>query len=155
VRAVRLAAEWRARQGIARVASEADVDAVLGMVGLSVQVRAFESELVGLLYRGTVYVAAGLPSLGRAFVKAHELGHHVLGHGNFLFTQLTRTELGVRANREERDAQVFAGALVFGFPCADLDARLREACEDGMPPHFVFLFAHACQGVAALEGGGG
>ena len=130
--------------GIRGVASEEDVDRALEGHGLTIHERhPFRGRVKGLLIEDHVFIRRGLQSGERAAVKAHELGHYVLHEGNGLYLQVTQRFVG---QRRERQAQLFAGALILGSPSAasrHIRARIFEAQENGVPIEFLCSYASA------------
>lgn len=142
---IRAAMVARAGAHIEGVATMGEVADAVQAAGLVVREYPFRSELTALILGRHVYVRDDLDPESRKLALAHELGHFVLGHGNMLLSSpLTRAQLSVYGNRDERDAQIFGGVFVLGYPFSgNLDDRLREAVDDGMPVSRLFAFFNA------------
>lgn len=120
--AVRRGLALRREHGIEGVASEEQIDAVLTALGLTVEERyPFRGRLRGLLVRDTVYVREDLPSRQRVWIKSHEAGHHVLHESTPVARYLRGDDVlpSPVGGRQEREAELFAAALVAGEPCAE------------------------------------
>jgi hypothetical protein len=133
-RAARLAVVLRHLHGIEGTATEYDVDAAICEAGLRVKEYPFVSELTALIYGRTIYLKPGMDRPTRTMQKVHELGHWELAHGNMFFTTLTAQQMAIYGNRDERDAMIFAGCFLYGYPLGPrFDERVREAVDEGMP----------------------
>jgi hypothetical protein len=135
--AVRRALEARARLRIEGVATERQVDAAIAAAGLDLREdRPYGGRVQGRLFRDTVCVRRDLWPDQRRVVKAHELGHHALGHaegGFYVRAADGRTDAEV-------DAQVYAWTLLIGRPAATLDgltAQMQAASAAGLPVDFL------------------
>lgn len=144
VQAARLAAGLRKRYGIVGLASEADVDGMLADKGLAVSAdRPYVGSVRGLLLGDRVLLRAGMDLPWRKVVKAHELGHHICGHGGQGLYLVVPT-MRVYTSRSEAEAQIFAGVLLIGSPSRRLyGERVQEALDDGLPIEFVASFLRA------------
>jgi hypothetical protein len=157
--ALRIAEALRTDYAIHGIASEDEIERVLTDQGLVCQFsRRLRGRIKGYLYYTTIRVRADLPSPERAFVEAHELGHHVFGHGNALYLAVPSRRLIL--NRSEYQATLFAGALVIGSPRMGpiFDARLHDAWEAGIPADCLSDYTNALlrlgRGVIPFERGG-
>lgn len=140
---IRAAMVARAGANIEGVATMTAVADAVQAAGLEIREYPFRSELTALILGRNVYVRDDLDPESRKLALAHELGHFVLGHGNMLLAS-PMTQLGVYGSRDERDAQIFGGVFVLGYPFSgNLDDRLREAVDDGMPVSRLFAFFNA------------
>ena len=138
--AVRQAAIVRAEHGIGPTSPLCPYD-LAERLGLVVRLVAIPS-LEGMYSPGspaTVLVSALRPAGRRRYSCAHELAHHVFGHGTRLDE---RSEIS-RGNQtaEEYLAQRFAGAVL--MPKFGIDAALaRRGCSlDEATPETLFLVA--------------
>lgn len=135
----------RLSHGISGVASEEDVDRVIEAHGITVHERhPFVGRVKGLLIDDHIFIRSGLRSGERAAIKAHELGHFVLHDGNGLYLKMPKHRL--IGHRRERQAQLFAGALILGSPAAarlQIKERIFEASENGVPTTFICSYASA------------
>jgi hypothetical protein len=142
--ALRIAESLRSDYRIQGIASEDEIERVLTDQGLVCQLsRRLRGRLKGYLYHTTVRVRASLARPERAFVEAHELAHHVLGHGNALYLAVPSRRLML--NKEEVQATLFAGALMMGTPRMGphFDGRLHDAYDAGIPLDCLFNYATA------------
>lgn len=140
---VRLALALREQYGMDGLAGEVEVDAALAGQGM----KLFESaklpaDVKGAHYQGIAVYRAGLTAGERCAVKAHELAHFELHHGNGLYlANMDRRHLLV--DRREREATIFAGTLLIGSPRrADFNQALHDAHEGGLPLDFLFAYLH-------------
>lgn len=138
--AVARALEIRSRHGIEGVASEDEVDRAVAGAGFDLREdRPYEDRLYGRFFRGTVCVKRGLWPELRRVVKAHELGHGVLGHDTGYYLQ---PALGGEVPRgaAEIQAQIFAWTLLVGEPAPSADgltAQMHAAHEAGVSLPFL------------------
>jgi hypothetical protein len=116
-RIMRAVRETRRRAGVAGPEAICVFD-LCGHLGLEVRFVDIGS-LEGLYLRlpsPTVIVSSLRPAGRRAFTTAHEVGHHVLGHGDRLDAQLQgawdRAYIGRRTDPEEAAADLFGGLLL-------------------------------------------
>ncbi len=134
LRAVARALEVRARQGITGVATEDQIDRAIRGAGLAIRDdRPYVGNLQGRLFRRTVCVRRGVSSGRRRSVKAHELGHHVLGHGDADAYSVRGRVLGAR---DEVETEIFAWTLALGRPSRTLrglTVQMHRAHDAGLP----------------------
>jgi hypothetical protein len=136
----------RAELGVDGLASEDEVLDALAASGLRFRTFPAVPELSGLLYNRTVWVGAGQPSGFWRFVVAHELGHYHLGHGNGLYS----AHAAVYAVRKEREADLFGGVFLWGFPAGDaFEERLAAALDAGVPEGCLLRFFDAASRLRA------
>jgi hypothetical protein len=116
-RVLRAVRETRRRAGVAGPEAICIYD-ICGHLGLEVRFVDMAS-LEGLYLRRpspTVIVSSLRPAGRRAFTTAHEVGHHVLGHGDRLDAQLQvvsdHAYIGRRTHPEEAAADLFGGLLL-------------------------------------------
>lgn len=101
------------------------LELVTERLGLRVEETALPPGLGGLLIDGTILLAADLGAADRRWVWAHELGHAVLHAGD------ERCLDAVATARWERQAELFAGALLLGWPVRGEPWELAE--DHGLP----------------------
>lgn len=139
----------RAKFGlVGKVATEADIDAILAAHGIRVEADPLEPRTPG--YRlGTdlIIVADTLTPEERLIVKAHELGHILLHRGKhisfFFKTDKPAQERGL-SDRRECQANAFAAALLLGNLWGpEIDNRYQQAFERGLPIATLFGFVKA------------
>jgi hypothetical protein len=145
--AVRRGLEIRREHGIVGVASETDVDAVLAALGLTIEEDyPFAGRLRGMLVRDTVYVRRRLSTRERCWIKLHEAGHRVL-HAPDPVAAYQRARGPVpspRGGRREREAELFAGAVMAGEPeegDTELGDWMETAHADGVPADLLWELA--------------
>ena len=140
-----LADTLRDRYRLRGVATEDDVDRILGEHGLTICERwPFVGRVKALLVEDHVFLAKGLCRGERTAYKAHELGHFLLHEGNGLYLQVPARQM--MNDKRERQAQLFAGALLLGSPVKTrrtIEARLAEAHGNGVPLDFLCSYASA------------
>jgi hypothetical protein len=106
-----------------------------------VRVRTFPGirDLPGVCRR-SIWLSDDLSPGRRRYVLAHELGHYRLLHhtGVSLYTS-PLTGNPFRTKREESEADLFAGVLLFGFPGPQLEDRIAEARDCAYIPDDCFL----------------
>ena len=139
-RGVAVALALRDRHKIRGLATEADIDRVIDSFGIE---RAPDQPLVGrirgMLLGGALVLNRSLTEGWRRAVKAHELGHYLLHRGSHFYISESNARMVLK--QAEREAHVFAGALLLGsLDNEDYDARLHAAFDEGVP--IEFLFAH-------------
>lgn len=136
LRAVNLGLTIRREHGIAGVATEAQVRAVIAAAGYGFRDdRPYRGRVQGRFFRDHVLLRRGLWPGRRRVVMAHELGHGLLGHDGDAFYRHD-PPFGDRILGPERSAQVFAWTLLVGLwpdAATDQDAQFRRAVEDGLP----------------------
>lgn len=145
--AVRRGLEIRREHGIRGIASEEDVDAVLVALGLTIEEDyPFAGRLRGMLVRDTVYVRRRLSKRERCWIKLHEAGHRVLHAPDPVaaYQRAPGPGSGPRGGRREREAELFAGAVMAGEPLrgdADLADWMDTAHADGVPADLLWELA--------------
>lgn len=142
---IALAVQLRERGHIRGTASEDDLRELVTADGMDVVDRwGFRSRRLRAMHvDGTIYLSHRLDRGWRLALTAHEYGHAVMHPGNHLY--LAVPQLVHLRNRQEREAQVFAGTLLLGYPFRPgFDDVLSEAHnEGGIPADFLFGFMHA------------
>lgn len=143
VRALLQADAMRLHHNILGVASEEDVDRAIAGHGLTLHERyPFVGRVRGAIIDDHVFIADGLCGGERIAVKAHELGHYVLHEGNGFYLQMPMHR--IIGLRRDRQAQLFAGALILGSPTGvSVSERIIEAQENGVPIEFLCSYASA------------
>jgi hypothetical protein len=138
--AVRRGLHLRSEFGITGISSEDEVDAVLGAHGIEVgPPMPFRGRIRGVLLGDMIYLRGSLERGERTVVKAHELGHHLL-HETSAFYMNTPLHVGL-GSRQEREAHLFAGALVLGRPPASTEGvadLMQDGWHAGVPASFLF-----------------
>lgn len=144
--AVSRAMEARRSVGVERVATEEAVDRAIAAAGLGLrQDRRYAGRIQGRLFRRTVCVRHDLWPGQRLVVKAHELGHALLGHADGALFEQTRG--GVDHGAVEAAAQVFAWTFLLGRPArtlAGLERQFWRGHAAGVPLDFL------CAGLTIL-----
>lgn len=163
-RALEEAERMRRALGVVGVATTADIERAAEAAGLEVVDTPMSGTLYGarmqIEHRGRLVSVALLRSgMGRgerAFVLAHELGHHVLGHeGNHLYSVASWRDMrGPYRNRDEHSATLFGGCFLAGLPLGpSWDERLKEAEATGIPAAALLLYVEAAGPVIRAEPG--
>lgn len=102
------------------------LDRVMAHLNLSTARVALPCGARAVIYDRLILLDTGLSPAERRWAIAHEIGHYVLHAGDFL----TFYE-PVLGSRRERQADLFAGTLLLGWPVADPPETLAD--EYGLP----------------------
>lgn len=139
LQAVERALALRADLGVVGIATEAQIERAIEGAGLEWWDEApLEGRVYGFLFDGVVYVRRGVTPGTRLVVKAHELGHALLGHDAGAFTAVHG---GIPVSRHEQDAHAFAFAALLGPPAATGTGITRQIQAGGradLPVGFLF-----------------
>ena len=129
----------RAARGLDGPPDDARLDALLAAEGLAVVERCpFRGRAREVYVDGVLGIRRGLPPEWVRWLKAHGLAHHLLHHGNHAYADGTFYLWA----RQEAEAELFAGTLLFGA-AGPLDlAGLAERA--GVPPSCAR--SRACSG---------
>jgi len=112
--AAKTALEYRLRNGLP-LHSPCDIYELIVRQGVELRfmdVKSLEGFYLSDGTAGQINVCAYRPSGLQHFTAAHELGHHVFGHGSTLDPQLDYTERFSSVSAEERLAELFARYLL-------------------------------------------
>jgi hypothetical protein len=137
--ALRAALATRTKLNLDRASPACPFDAA-DRLGVEVKFRD-ETSMDGMYFRGsrpTILVSTHRPPGRRALTCAHELGHHVFGHGTRVDEVLDEVIAENATSPEERIANLFAG--YFLMPKAAVEATLdaRQLHPAQMSPLDVF-----------------
>lgn len=138
----RAALAVRARLGIGLLPPLSAVDAALA---LGVEVRFLNAPSMEGMYSAslrTIVISAERPSGRQSFTCAHELGHHVFGHGNRI------DEFRSESSRRGRSAQEYSADLFAGFllmPRYAVEQAFHVRGFSSTAPHPDQVYAVACQ----------
>lgn len=120
LRGQEVALTLRSQHGIRGILGDCSLDDIMSGAGLSVEQRTFRSGLAEVVVDQTVVLGSGLTHPWQRWLKAHALGHNLLHAGN-------QVEMpALMAGQQERQAEEFAGWLIFG----PLPFGLRECTID-------------------------
>lgn len=163
-RALEAAERLRRSLGVEGVATMVDIERAAEAAGLEVVDTPMSGTLYGarmqIEHRGRLVsvalLRAGMGRGERAFVLAHELGHHVLGHaGNHLYSVASWRDMrGPYRDRDEHTATLFGGCFLAGLPIGpSWDDRLKEAEATGIPAAALLLYVEATGPILSAERG--
>ncbi len=98
----------------------------------------------GIFYGGknpTIIISSLRPSGRQAFTGAHELGHHIFGHGTQYDELVEQRSEMRRFNPDEFQADTFAGALLMPKATVDRGFALRGWDPAACPPEAFYIVA--------------